>query len=465
MKSSPSGMPSFAAPLVLAVLIVAACSTPDGGHGPAPDRAAPAPPEVWRAGDGGDADDSGGTGWLEALGDPTLAALVGEAQANNPDLRAAAAGVDQAYALARQAGAALAPSAGASISAGDAAAAADLQAGVRVSWEPDLWGRLRAGRDAATASAAAVEADYRAARLAVAAGVGRAYFVGVEARLQAAAAAAIVEALERTARIVGVQRREGVASAQDSALVQSDLAAARERLSAVEGGRRDAVRALELLLGRYPAADLDVPDALPPPPPRPPAGLPSALLERRPDIVAAERRVAAATASLAQARVARLPTLSLTATGGGASNDLAELLDPANLAWQAASQLLAPLFDGGRRRAGVDAAAAAAEQAAAAYAGAALNAFAEVERALDIGAVLAEREAALDTALSEAEEALRIAELLHSEGEVALLDVLNVRQRAIRARTSLLAVRRERLTQFVDLHLALGGDWHGTASD
>ena len=435
-----------------------ACSTSGGGLEALPDGAALQSPGAWAAASG--LDDGGAGGWLAAFADPTLEALVAEAQANNPDLRAAAAGLDRAFALARQAGASLTPAVMAS--AGDTGApdSPSLTAGVRISWEPDLWGRIRAGRDSALASAAAVEADLRAARQAVAAGVARAYFLGVEGRRQAAAAADIVEALTRTADIVDVQFREGLATAQDTAVVRAELAAAQERLSAAAAGRRDAIRALELLVGRYPGADLDVPDALPPPPPLPPAGIPAALLERRPDIVAAERRAAAAAASLDQARVARLPAVSLTATGGGVSNDLANLLDPANLAWQATSQLLAPLFDGGIRQARVDAAAAALDQAAAAYAGAALTAFAEVEQALDRGAVLAEREAALETALREAGEALRIAELRLSEGEIALLDVLSVRQRAIGARTSLLAVRRERLTQFVDLNLALGGDWH-----
>lgn len=403
-------------------------------------------------------------GWLDTFGDPTLTNLVAEAQTNNRDLQAAAGGVDQAWALAGQAGAALLPSVNATAGATKTGTSKDnqptgLQAGLQVSWEVDLWGRVRAGRSAAVASAQAAEADYRHARQSVAAAVARAYFLGVEARLQQAAAADIVAALTQTIDIVTAQYRAGLASAQDLALARSDLAAARERLAAVEGGGRDAVRALELLVGRYPAADLEVPDTLPAPPPPPPAGLPAGLLERRPDLIAAERRVAAATDSLHEAQVARLPAVSLTATGGGASTALSDLLNPANLAWQATSQLLAPLFDGGARQARVEAAAATRDQAVAAYAQAALTAFAEVEETLDHGAVLAVREAALATALREAEEALRLADLRLQEGEIALLDVLTVRQRAIGARTSLLTLQRERLTQYVNLNLALGGDW------
>lgn len=438
--------------------ILGACAMFQGGDPVTTDAAAPA---EWQT---PAAVGAVSMGWLDAFGDATLTSLVVEAQANNRDLQAAAGGVDQAWALARQAGAALLPGVNATAGvtetgASEGGSTTGLQAGLQVSWEVDLWGRIHAGRSAATASAQAAEADYRHAQQSVAAAVARAYFLGVEARLQQAAAADIVTALTQTIDIVTAQYREGLASAQDLALARSDLAAARERLAAVEGGGRDAIRALELLVGRYPAADLEVPDTMPSPPPLPPAGLPAGLLERRPDLIAAERRVAAATDSLHEARVARLPAVSLTATGGGASNALADLLNPANLAWQATSQLLAPLFDGGARQARVEAAAATRDQAVAAYAQAALTAFAEVEETLDHGAVLAVREASLTTALREAEEALRLAELRLREGEIALLDVLTVRQRVIGARTNLLALQRERLTQYVNLNLALGGDW------
>ena len=403
-------------------------------------------------------------GWLDAFNDPALAQLVAEAQVNNRDLRAAAAGVERAWALARQAGAALAP--GLDLTAGAARAgtgegrgATTVDVRLRASWEIDLWGRIRAGHTAAEESARAAAADFRHARQSLAAAVARAYFLSVEARLQQAAAADVVAALATTVNIVAAQHEVGAASRQDLALARSDLAAARERLAAAEGGGRDALRALELLAGRYPAAHLEVRGSLPMAPPPPPVGLPAELMERRPDLIASERRIAAAAGSLDQARVAHLPAITLTASGGGASNSLSNILDPANLAWQAASSLLAPLFDGGARQARVEAAAAELDQAIAAYAQAALAAFSEVEQELDHGVVLARRAAALAQALSEAEEALRLAELRFREGEVALLDVLTVRRRVIGARTSLLTVERERLTQYVNLNLALGGHW------
>ena len=442
--------------------VLVGCGTLLQEPGPAPVVLDVAPPAAWQA--EGEERDATPIGWLGAFDDPALADLIAEAQESNRDLHAAAAGVEQAWALARKAGAALAPGlsavAGAARTGGpERPEATTFDVALQARWEVDLWGRIRTGQNAAEASAQATEADYRHARKSLAAAVARAYFIGVEARLQRVAAADIVAALTRTAEIVAAQHEVGVAADQDLALIRSDVAAARERLAAAEGGGRDAIRALELLVGRYPAGALEVRDSLPAVPPPPPVGLPAELLERRPDLVAAERRVAAAMHSLDGARVARLPSISLTASGGGASNDLADILNPANVAWKAASSLLVPLLDGGAGEAEVDAALAARDRAAAAYAQAALAAFAEVEGALDHGVVLSRRDVELTDALREAETALRLAELRFREGEAALLDVLAVRQRAISARASLLTVKRERLTQYVNLNLALGGHW------
>ena len=352
MRREHLAFPTCALPAVLV-----GCGTLFEEPAPEPVALDAAPPAAWQA----EIEERGATpiGWLDAFDDPALAGLIAEAQEGNHDLRAAAAGVEQAWALARKAGAALAP--GLSAVAGAARAggperpeATTFDIALQARWEVDLWGRIRTGRSAADASAQATEADYRHARKSLAAAVARAYFLGIEARLQRAAAEDIVAALTRTADIVAAQHEVGVAADQDLALIRSDVAAARERLAAAEGGGRDAIRALELLVGRYPAGALEVRDSLPAVPPPPPVGLPAELLERRPDLVAAERRVAAAMHSLGGARAARLPSISLTASGGGASNDLVDILNPANVAWQAASSLLVPLLDGGAGEAEVD---------------------------------------------------------------------------------------------------------------
>lgn len=405
-------------------------------------------------------------GWIDSFNDSALTKLIVEAQANNRDLVAAATSVDRAWALARQAGAVLSPDISLAATGGRSGSSdssspttAKLSLGLQVSWEADLWGRLRAGQRGAVASAQAVEADYRFAQYSLAAATAKAYFTSIEAKFQADIARETVEILEETQRIVNVKHDNGMASAQDVSLTRSDLASARERLTTVDGSYRDALRALEVLLGRYPSAELDVRDSLPAVPPPPPAGIPSELLERRPDIVAAERRVAAAFNATAQAQAARLPTIGLTGNLGGASSSLSDLLDPANVAWSVGANLLAPIFDGGRRREAVEIATAEQEQALAAYGQAALNAFSELESNLDQGTVISQREVDLEVAAREAEKAFRIASLRYEEGEEDLLSVLTIQQRVISAKSALSSVERLLLEQRINLNLALGGSW------
>lgn len=406
-------------------------------------------------------------GWIEALQDPLLQSLVAEGVANNRDLSAAEANVARSWALAKQAGAALTPSVGLSAGAGqsgsaDGGSASSMSIGLQASWEVDLWGRVRSGRAAAVDSAKAAEADYRFAQHSLAASVARGYFMAIDAQRQTAVADGIVGALTRTNRLVSLQFENGMANAQDLSLAKSDLASAQDALESAKGGERDAIRALELVLGRYPGADLEVRNTLPGVPPPPAAGLPSQLLERRPDLVAAERRIASAISGVNQSQAAKLPQLSLTGSLGAASSDLSSLLNPANIAWQAASSLLVPLVSGGALDAQVEISEADQQQAVAAYASAALNAFAEVENLLDQGQVLQRRNEAVARARREAEEALRIAQLRFDAGESDLLDVLSIQQRVFTAQRSALSVERQRLDQFVNLNLALGGDWMAT---
>ena len=274
-------MPKLSLPLALLAGGLAGCGvTPTQDQverdvGQATQQQAPATPTQWVA-----AADSGAVqaGWIESFSDSALTALVIEAQANNRDLAVAAANVDRAWALARQAGAALAPEVsltGARARTGGADSSrpttTNLNLGVQVSWEADVWGRLRSGQRSAVAGAQAAEADFRSAQESLAAATAKAYFSAIEAVIQTGIARETVGILEETQRIVNVKHKNGKASAQDISLARSDLASARERLTTVEGSYRDAVRALEALLGRYPGADLEVRETLPVVPP-PPAG-------------------------------------------------------------------------------------------------------------------------------------------------------------------------------------------------
>ena len=404
-------------------------------------------------------------GWIEAFNDQTLTTLVKEAQANNKNLQAIAANVDQAWALTRQAGSALQPQVGLSTGGtrsgvrGGGSSKGEITLGAQVSWEADLWGRIRSGVRAQEASAQAVEADFVYAQHSLAATTAKSYFTAIESNLQANIERETVTILEETRRITQVKFDNGLSTAQDVALSRSDLASARERLTASEGAYRNALRSLELLLGRYPSAEVAVHSSLPGVPPAPPAGLPSELLERRPDIIAADRRVAAAFNRTEEAKAAKLPSLSLTGNLGGASNALSNVLNPGNLAWSVGASLLAPIFDGGQRQAQVEVATAAQEQSLAQYGEAALNAFAEIENNLDNATVIAQREIELTEASNQANEAFRIANLRYNAGESELLDVLSIQQRVVGAQRSLSSIKRLLLEQRINLNLALGGDW------
>ncbi|QYJ08333.1 efflux transporter outer membrane subunit [Qipengyuania flava] len=404
-------------------------------------------------------------GWIAAFNDPVLTALVEEAQRNNRNLQAAAASVRRANAFARQAGAPLLPSVGLSA---DAARTEVFEGpgsgnrfgvGLQVSYEVDLWGRIAAGEAAAIASAQAAEADYIFAQYSIAASVARTYFLVIESREQADVAAGIVDALTEIVRIVNLRFRYGFASEYDTSLAEADLQSARDSLAAARNGEIEALRALEALVGRYPAGLLETAENLPGVPPPPGAGLPSQLLERRPDVIAAERDVAAALNSLSVARAARLPSLSLSTSVGGSSAQLENILDPVNLAWTLAGNLLAPIFQGGALDAQVDIAQADVDAAAAIYADTAINAFTEVESALDRGVFLRTRREALETSVARSRNALRLSNLQFGQGEIDLFDVLGTQQRVFGAESSLLAIKRAQLNQYVELSLALGGDW------
>ncbi len=403
--------------------------------------------------------------WLESFNDPMMLKLIAEGKANNIDLQIAAGNMDKAWLLARQSGVALKPAVDLSLGAKQSGSAdggptnKNISAGLQVSWELDIWGRIRAGVDAAEAQAQAVEADYIFAQHSLSANIAKTYFKVIEAKLQAAITRKNLSILQKTMRITQVKYDNGLSSAQDVALNRANVASAQEQLIAIEGSQRDALRGLEVLLGRYPRADLDIGRILPSLPPPPPAGIPSELLERRPDIVSAERQIAAAFDATDQAKAARLPKFSLTSGVNGASNSLSDMLSPTNVAWQLASNLIAPLFDGGKRKIDVEIATLEQNQAISNYAQTALTAFSEVETNLDQGLIMARRVQALKEVQSQSNEAYRIAQLRYKEGESDLLDTLQIQQQAIAAESQLSSIRRDQLEQRINLYLALGGDW------
>lgn len=405
-------------------------------------------------------------GWIDQLDDPVLSVLVDEAIAHNRDLQAAAANIEQAYALARQAGVPLKPMVGASSGLsrtmfldGPTPDSSILNWGVTASWEPDVWGRLKSTEKSVYASAQAAEADYRYSQHSIAAAVAQTYLAAIEAQLQIGVSKKSLQTLSETDRIVDVQYSEGYAMAQDAALSESDLAARRADVAIAEGQYRQALRALELLIGRYPAADVVVADRLPILPPLPASDTPVSLIERRPDIQASALNVAATYFNQDQVKLSRLPTFSLTAAPGSNSSNFIDLLNPEQLFINLAGSVSYLIFEGGLTKYQIAEADASRRAALAAHASTVLKALEEVETSLDQTRVLQLQAEALQSSAKEANRALEIARIRYSEGESDILDTLNIEARVVSAESALVSANRAILNEWVALNLALGGSW------
>lgn len=423
------------------------------------DAALPSNTEVaaeWTApaGDTGAVDD----GWLETFDDPQLEALVAEAlDTKNPNLRLLASQVDRAIAAARIAGAALEPTAalGADLSGtSGSGSSGSSSAGVTLSWELDVWGKVKAGASAAEESLRATVADFEFARQSIVANVAKSWYLNTELERQRLLANDLIGILEESVSLVEAKERVGEIAMSDVYLVEADLAAAEAVLRQVLAGQQQAKRSLEILLGRYPSGAIESAPGLPSPPPPITAGIPADLIARRPDLVAADRRVAAAFLLTEEARLARLPSFRLTADVGG-SSDLDGLLG--NLALG----LFAPLYTGGALEGRVDLANADQEAAIAVYGSLLLQAFGEVEGGLENEALLEQRELFLAASVENNGAAYRLTRKQFEVGQIDLLSVLQVQSRWIGSKVGLLRVRTERLTTRINLHLALGGSFEG----
>jgi NodT family efflux transporter outer membrane factor (OMF) lipoprotein len=331
--------------------------------------------------------------------------------------------------------------------------------GLFASWELDIWGRVRAERAAGAEQYEAAVADAFYARQSIAATTAKSFMLAVEARLQLAIAADIVRASEQAIGLARDRLRVGASDEYDVALAEANLATARDAARQLALGYEQARRALETLVGRYPAAELEVPATLPRVPGPIPVGLPSELLERRPDVIAAERRIAAAFHRVAEAKAARLPKFALTAGVTSISSELFVLQNHANPVLSLGANLAAPIFNGYALEAQVDIRNAEQQLAIAEYGRVGLRAFGEVETALSSEFTADEREAILARSVASNARTLELAQVRYRVGSGDLRAVLQQNVALYGARTALLQVQTERLVQRVNLHLALGGSF------
>jgi NodT family efflux transporter outer membrane factor (OMF) lipoprotein len=389
-------------------------------------------------------------------------------QSGNPDIAAAAARLEEAGFQTRSARAGFFPavdfnaggsrsqfnSAGAGFNFGSVIAER-YSASLDAQWEVDVWGRVRAGVVAADSNRDAVEADFAAARQSIAAQAAQGYFDLVAATRQRDLAAERLESFRGTYDLVNRRFGLGTADLGELELARTDMENAQAAIHARQDARDQAARRLATLTGRYPDAKLAA-NTWPSLRRGVAAGIPSTLLEVRPDICAAYLRILAADADVKVAHADLFPRFSLTSGGGQQSAALRDLANTDFTVWSVAANLSAPLVDGGRRRAELGATNARAKQALAAYRSTVLNAFREVENALGSEGYLRKQEEATARALAAARSAEEQALRNYESGLVEILTVLEAKRRRFDAEENLITLKNLRFQNRVALALALG---------
>jgi len=467
--------------LALALFLFTSCShfsPPDATH-----YASLSAPAHWVAGANNQASCYPDGHWIEHFGDKDLSAFVEAVLVNNRDLKAAAARLDVAQANARVTGADLFPQISGGLDGqrnlqnfigfpfGGAPPNTIISSrsnrfglSLDLSWEIDLWGKIRAAQKAAVADFEASGFDRATAELSLTGQAAKAWFALAEARDQAELSRRTIILFDDTEGLInerfsGGLEGEGQSIASQLLLAQADVATARESLaSQLELVGRTA-RQLEVLAGAYPAGLAGKTAQLRSFPKELPLDLPATLLDRRPDLAAAERRIAAADQRLLEAKRMLLPSIGLTSSFGTSTEDISKLLSGDVSVWSIAGNLAQPILQGGRIRANITRRDAEIELAAAEFEQAALTAFAEVENGLAAEAFFNTRVAALTESarLTRAAYKRSLEEFQNGTGD--LLTVLTAQQRIFSSESQLLTLRRLRLTNRVDLYLALGGSF------
>lgn len=432
--------------------------------------------------------------WWHSFGDPKLSSLVERALAQNLDIEAAAARIREARALEAVAGAGASPQVAAegsitrqrisehaiptppgggtpgSGSSGFALPGESFttwRVGFDASWEIDLFGRNRREREAAAARTGAAIWNRNDMEVTVAAEVAGAYMRLRTLQARTANAEAELERQQRFEQLVGARTRGGLVTGQDLEQQRSELASAAAAIPVLEAQAKAEIHALGVLTGATPealAVDLAAPVALPASPPVP-AGLPSDLLRRRPDIRAAERELAAATADIGVATADLYPRFSLTAAPALVSTALGSLLEWGSRSFTAGSAIDWPLFDGGRRRANVEVRNARQEQALIGYRKAVLVALQDTEDALSRTDGDRNQLARLEEALTTTTRAEEIARTRYRGGLVTYSDVLIAQARRIALEEQVIETRGALARDTVALAKALGGGWQEGATE
>ena len=476
LKFTPPGCrarPRLALSLV-ALLLMAGCSST-----PVTPPELPQTPAAFRATDprwveAAPAESQPRGEWWKTFADPALDQLIEAATRDNTSIQAAAARLTKARALARETDANRMPQAGINagfnqqggplINAAGSSGTLWTLAG-SISYEADIFGRLAQERNAATLDAESREALLQSTRLLVQADVAQNYF---NLRALDAERAVVRDAWQLHLKTLQVAERRfelGSIAELDVARLRADAAAAEAELLALDRRRAEAEHALALLAGQV--ATVFQVEASPWNAAMPviPPGIPSTLLTRRPDVAAAQRSLLASQARLGVAKTAWFPNLSLTTSQGFASTNLRDLIAVTSRAWGLGALLSLPIFDGGRREAGIQVAGADVDAAIAGYREQILVAFKEVEDQLSALRFLADQDQAQAQAVAAASRAKTLAHSRYNSGLASQLEVLDAQRTELRNQRQALQVRASRYQSTVSLIRALGGSWDSRPAD
>jgi NodT family efflux transporter outer membrane factor (OMF) lipoprotein len=473
--------PTLRVALPLALLLAAACTAGPNYHRPV--AAMPAmfkeqpPPGSTLAAEwqkAAPSDEQIRAQWWEAFGDAQLTALESQVAGENQGVAAAEARFRGARAAIRGVRADLFPTVtvGASVSAARVSpnrsavqrgvatgTAVDFELPIDFSYEIDAWGRVRRSIEASVATAQASAADVQTTLLSSTSELAVDYFslCGVDA--QAQLLNTTVDAYRRALQVTQARYQQGVAAGTDVAQAKTQLDTTLAQATDLGVARAQFEHAIAILIGKAPA-DLTIPpDVQPVAPPSIPIALPSVLVERRPDVAGAERRVAAANAQIGIAEAAYFPSLTLSASGGLQSTILSTLLTWPSRFWSIGPQLAQTVFDGGRRRSATDQAIANYEETVAVYRQDVLTAFQDVEDNLAALRVLADEDVQAQQAVASADRSLTLANVRYTGGITTYLEVITAQTAALANERTLVDLRTRRLTSSVLLIKALGGGW------
>jgi multidrug efflux system outer membrane protein len=415
--------------------------------------------------------------WWKAFNDPALDELEVRALNANQNLAAAAARVEQARAAAGMARSSYLPSVGLNPSVNRSrtsrttdnvqpvAEGTTYRAALDATWELDLFGRVRRLNEGARAEAAASAADFESVRLALTAEVASTYFTLRALDRETALVSDGVGLRRKTFELINSRRTNGAATDFDVARAEAELAATESDAAALANRRAAVQNALALLVGQAaPNFELSTSNVELRTVPVVPAGLPSELLERRPDVAVAEAALAAANARIGVAQAAFFPAISLTGTFGRASGDIDRLANSDSRLWSIGPSLYLPIFQGGRNKANLARSRAAYEESVALFRQRVLVAFREVQDALTATQLLADQAAAQDRAVDAARRAGELARARYDAGFVNYFEVIDAQRTVLATERASAQLTAQRLLTSIALIKSLGGGWERSAT-